>query len=471
MSKTYLAADFGGGSGRVIAGHIRSTSSGKALVMEEVYRFPNRCIKIGDYLYWDFPALFAELKTGLSIAASKYSDISSIGIDTWGVDFGLIDRLGNLVGNPICYRDTHTTGLTDEFAKRNNLTEHYAETGIQILPINTLFRLMSMVATNDPKLEIAEKLLFMPDLFSYFLTGRVGNEYTIASTSELLNAKTKKWNVNLIRSIGVKPDLFGEILMPGESRGKILPEIAEGTGLPADVKVIAVGSHDTASAVFAAADSYEDVQSAFLSSGTWSLLGVEIENPILTEEARLSDYTNEGGVGGKIRLLTNITGLWILQRLMAQWKSQGENLDWTELINEAEGAKDTSIIDVDDPIFQNPDNMQGNITKYCTEHNLECPRNRGEFVRCVCNSLAIRYKKAIDNLNNLLPKPIKKLKIFGGGSNNRLLTRLTAETTGLHVTTGPAEATAIGNLLVQAIADGTIRDKSEITEIIESWKN
>lgn len=467
MSRTYLAADFGGGSGRIIAGQISTKGNGKTLTMEEVFRFPNRVVRIGDYLYWDFPALFAELKTGLAKAAAKYPEIASVGIDTWGVDFGLIDRLGNLAGNPICYRDPHTTGLVEEFCKENDPAAHYAETGIQMLPINTLYRLMSMVRNDDPKLRIAEHLLFMPDLFAYYLTGNPSNEYTIASTSELLDARSKTWDKALIERIGVKPSLFCNIIMPGESRGNILKEVAEETGLSEDVKVVAVGSHDTASAVFAAADDYADGGCAFLSSGTWSLLGVVVDEPVLTEAARKADYTNEGGVGGKIRLLTNITGLWILQRLAAQWKARGDGADWGELIAEAEGAADTSIIDVDDPIFQNPDNMEGNIEEYCKRNGLQSPRNRGEFVRCVCSSLAVRYKKAVDNLNTLLPQPVKKLKIFGGGSNNRLLNRLTEETTGLEVLTGPSEATAIGNLLVQAIADGTINDKNEITEIIE----
>ncbi|MCH5319398.1 MAG: rhamnulokinase [Paramuribaculum sp.] len=468
MSRIYLAADFGGGSGRVIAGHIGDDASGKTLVMEEIHRFPNRVVRIGDYLYWDFPALFAELKEGLAKAAAKFGySIASIGIDTWGVDFGLIDKLGNLVGNPICYRDTHTQGLVEEFSSENDPSAHYAEAGIQMLPINTMFRLISMVKTDDPKLRIADKLLFMPDLFSYYLTGKAQNEYTIASTSELLDARTRQWNTPLIEKIGVDASLFGRIVMPGESRGAVTAEISRETGLCDDVKVIAVGSHDTASAVFAAAESYDDGRSAFLSSGTWSLLGVLTDDPVLTEEARLADYTNEGAVGGKIRLLTNITGLWILQRLAAQWKSRGENVGWSELIDEAEGARDTSIIDVDDPLFQNPDNMEGNILAYCEKNGLQAPGNRGEFVRCVCNSLAVRYKKAIEDLNTLLPEPIRRLKIFGGGASNRLLNRLTAEATGLEVTTGAREATAIGNILVQAIADGSIKDKSEITEIIE----
>lgn len=467
MSHTYLAADFGGGSGRIIAGSVRSTSDGKALILEEIHRFSNRQVKLGDYLYWDFPALFADMKEGLGKAAKKGLNVVSIGVDTWGVDFGLIDRLGNLVGNPVCYRDSHSAKMPEEFCKKNDAEAHYKETGIQMLSINTLFRLMSMVYNDDPKLEIAEKLLFMPDLFSYFLTGEAGNEYTIASTSELLDARRRDWNTELIRSIGLKPSFFSKILMPGESRGHIKSDIAAETGLSESVKVIAVGSHDTASAVFASKENYMNDRTAFLSSGTWSLFGVEIDEPILTEQARKADFTNEGGVGGKIRFLTNITGLWILQRLVAQWQSQGYKPDWNELITEAENARETALIDVDDPIFQSPDDMEGSIKKYCHTHGLVSPETRGEFVLCVCRSLADRYGKAVKELNGLLPEPLKKLRIFGGGSNNRLLNRLTAEATGLEVLTGPTEATAIGNILVQAIADGAIKGKNEITEIIE----
>lgn len=468
MSHTYIAADFGGGSGRLIAGSVRDSASGKALEIREIYRFPNRVVKIGDYIYWDFPALFAELKKGLSIAASTLTDIVSVGIDTWGVDFGLVDSLGNLVGNPICYRDGHSAGMPEAFAQTTDIVGHYGRVGIQVLPINTLFRLMSMARAGDPKLQIARKLLFMPDLFSFYLTGNDCNEYTIASTSELLDASTKQWNVDLIRSIGVDPSIFGKIIMPGQSRGRILKDIADETGLPESVEVVAVGSHDTASAVFAAAESYDASQSAFLSSGTWSLLGVEIDKPILTDAARLAQYTNEGAVGGRIRLLTNITGLWILQRLAEQWKARGEVADWPSLIDAAEKARDTAVIDVDDPLFQDPDNMQEHIEQYCREHALDVPRDKGEFVRCVCRSLALRYKKAVDNLNTLLPKPVSRLKIFGGGSNNRLLNSMTAEATGLEIVKGPSEATAIGNILVQAIASGEIKCKEEITEIIES---
>ena len=464
-SATYLAVDFGASNGRVIAGSVKETSEGKELVMQEIHRFPNRPVKIGDFLYWDFPALFAEMIEGLSKAAQKLSDVKSIGIDTWGVDFGLIDRQGNLVGNPICYRDQHTLGMVEEFASRNDLSAHYAETGIQILPINTLFRLMAMRKDDDPKLEIARHLLFMPDLFGFYLTGGLGNEYTIASTSELLKAGDHRWNVPLMEKIGINPDLFGEIIYPGASRGRILKEVREQTGLPEDVEVIAVGSHDTASAVFAMADNFSEGETAFLSSGTWSLLGVVLDSPMLSEEARLADYTNEGAVGGKTRLLTNITGLWILQQLVADWRKHGMEADWPTLTKEGMESSFSGVINVDDPVFQKPEGMEETIRQYCKNAGIEQPVTRGDFVRCVCESLAERYKKAIDNLNSLLPAPVKRMVVFGGGSKNRLLMNLTAEKTGVEIILKDAEATAAGNIIMQALANGRIADKNEITKI------
>lgn len=467
MSKTYLAADFGGGSGRIIAGTLRRGADGVTLEMEEVYRFSNRQVRLGDYLHWDFPALYADMIEGLHRAARKGYDIVSVGIDTWGVDFGLIDSLGMLTGNPVCYRDTHTDHMPEEFFATVDPTAHYAEAGIQVLSINTLFRLLAMKKANDPKLYIAHHLLFMPDLFSYYLTGVANNEYTIASTSELLDARTRDWNRRLIAELGLPEKIFGPIVMPGTVRGTLLPHVAEQTGLPESVKVVAVGSHDTQSAVFACGGNYSTDRSAFLSSGTWSLFGVELTEPILTEEARKADFTNEGGVGGTINFLQNITGLWILQRLVDEWRREGLETDYSKLTAMAEEAADTALIDVDHPCFQKPEGMAGTITRYCTEAGLTPPRTQGEYMRCVCRSLAARYKRAVDQLNTLLPHPVEKLRIIGGGSNNKLLNRLTAEATGLEVIAGPAEATAIGNILTQALADGTISSKSEVTSVIE----
>lgn len=455
----YLAVDFGGGSGRVIAGSIDKG----ILKLKEICRFPNRQIRMGNHVYWDFLSLFEDMKRGLQQAVIQGYSIKSIGIDTWGVDFGLIDKDGNLLGNPVCYRDSRTDGLPEDLFDDAALSAHYAEAGIQVMSINSLFQLYSLKKTKDVQLQVADRLLFMPDLFSYFLTGVANNEYCIASTSELLDARTRTWNHALIKKLDLPEHIFGEIVMPGTVRGKLKPEILEEIGLNADVEVVAVGSHDTASAVFAVPGTGK--HRAFLSSGTWSLLGVELDEPILSEEARLAGFTNEGGVGGKIRFLQNITGLWMLQRLIGQWQKQGAETDFEFLITAAERADIPSMIDVDDKVFQNPVDMEAAIADYCREHGYQAPVSQGEYVRCILQSLAQRYKRGIEQLNSLLSVPVEELHIVGGGCRNRLLNRLTAEALGIPVYAGPVEATAIGNILVQALATGEIQNRDEIKEI------
>ena len=459
MSKVYLAADFGGGSGRVIAGWLED---GK-LTMEEIHRFGNRQVRLGDHVYWDFPALFEDMKAGLKKAASKGYEVESIGVDTWGVDFGLIDRDGQLLGNPVCYRDARTAGMTEKLFETLNPTEHYATTGIQVMEINTLAQLLSIKGT--AQLEAAEHLLFRPDLFSYFLTGKATNEYCIASTSELLDAKRREWSWETIEALGLPKRIFGDIVMPGTVRGELRKDIAEETGLK-DVKVIAVGSHDTASAVAAVPAIEGDGPVAFLSSGTWSLLGIELPEPILTEEARQAEFTNEGGVGGRIRFLQNITGLWILQRLMAEWKERGEEQTFGELLPAAEQASISSIIPVADAAFTNPPSMEKAISDYCRQSNQPVPQTKGEFVRCLFQSLAKKYKDAIEGVNGLLPESLKRLHIIGGGSQNGLLNQFTADALGIPVWAGPVEATAMGNILVQAMAAGEVADLAELREVV-----
>ena len=456
---TYLAADFGGGSGRIMAGTL---TEGK-LKLEEVYRFANRQIKLGNCVYWDFLSLFEEMKNGLRVAARKGYEVKSMAIDTWGVDFGLIDKDGKLLGNPVCYRDSRTDGIPERVFKQIDQTVHYAEIGIQVMPINTLFQLYSMKQNQDAQLEVARQLLFMPDLFSYFLTGVANNEYCIASTSELLNAKSRNWSFDTIHSLGLPEHLFGKIILPGTIRGTLKEDIARETGLGA-VDVIAVGSHDTASAVAAVPAAESPI--AFLSSGTWSLLGVEVDEPILTEEARKAQFTNEGGVDGKIRFLQNITGLWILQRLMSEWKACGEEQDYDIIIPQAAEAEIDTIIPVDDTIFMNPENMENALIHYCRNHALQIPQNKAETVRCVLQSLAFRYRLAVEQLNRCLPAPIRQLNIIGGGSQNKLLNQLTADELGIPVYAGPVEATAMGNILTQAMAKGEIADLRELREIV-----
>ena len=461
MNKVYLAADFGGGSGRVIAGWL----DGGRLVMEEVHRFPNRQVRLGKHVYWDFPALFADMKDGLKKAAAKGYKVESIGVDTWGVDFGLIDRDGNLLGNPVCYRDARTAGVPEKVAKILNPSDHYATTGIQVMEINTLAQLYSL--KGSAQLEAAEHLLFMPDLFSYFLTGVANNEYCIATTSELIDAKRRDWSWETIKILDLPERIFGKIVMPGTVRGTLTKEVAEETGLGA-VKVVAVGSHDTASAVAAVPAVEGDGAVAFLSSGTWSLLGLELPEPILTEEARLAQFTNEGGVGGRIRFLQNITGLWILQRLMAEWEERGEKQTFGELLPAAEKAEIKSLIPVADAEFMNPVSMEAAIITYCRDTNQPVPQTKAEITRCVLQSLAAKYREAISGVAGLLPNPLKRLHIIGGGSQNALLNQLTADALGIPVWAGPVEATAMGNILVQAMAAGEIADLAALRQVVRN---
>ena len=459
MKETYLAIDFGGGSGRIMAGSI---VEGK-LELEEIHRFGNRQVKLGNRLYWDFLSLFQDMKNGLKLAAQKGYNVKSIGIDTWGVDFGLIDKEGNLLGNPVCYRDSRTEGLPEEFFSFTDRKEHYAETGTQVININTLFQLYSMKKENSPLLAAADKLLFMPDLFSYYLTGTANNEYSIASTSELLDAKKRNWSENLIKQLELPRHIFGEIVMPGTKRGKLKKEIAEETGL-GEVEVIAVGSHDTASAVFAVPCTQGS--NAFLSSGTWSLLGTEVDEPVLTEEARTNGLTNEGSINGRIRLLQNITGLWFIQRLFAEWQERGEATDYKSIIDEAAASTIRSTVPVDDAIFTNPASMEKAIQEYCAEHGLQIPHTKGEFMRCVTESLALRYKQGIEQMNRCIPSPVTQLNIIGGGCQNELLNQLTANATGIPVLAGPVEATAIGNILMQVKAMGVVTETDELKRIV-----
>ncbi|MDE7024605.1 MAG: rhamnulokinase [Paramuribaculum sp.] len=462
---TFLAADFGAGSGRIIAGSLRHNR----LELKEIHRFANHRVQLGQHTYWDFPMLYTQMLEGLRKAASIYSDIVSIGIDTWGVDFGLVDHNGALLGLPICYRDDTTAPFPARLQEKISPRRLYTESGLQPMAINSIYRLMAMQHEQDPKLATAKHLLFMPDLLSYYLCGVAANEYTIASTSQLLDAHTRNWNKELISLLNLPEHIFCPIVDPGTHLGTILPHIAEQTGLSPQVKVAAVGGHDTACAVHAAASTpyYTPGATAFLSSGTWSLLGVELPSPVTSESARQAGFANEGGACHRIHFLQNITGLWILQRLVEEWKQRNMECDYPQLVEMAEQSTCSVTINVDHSSFANPSSMSQAITDYCIENSLTPPASQGDMVRCVLLSLADRYRKGIEHLNTLTPTPVSRIHIIGGGSRNRLLNTLTAQATGMEVTAGPAEATAIGNILIQAQAAGAIESATDITEIIE----
>lgn len=435
----FIAADFGAGSGRVIVGTWLAAS--KTIELEEIHRFGNEQKMIDGHLRWDFEALFNELKTGLKKAFAKYGDeIKSIGIDTWGVDYGLLDKEGQLISSPICYRDDRTKGMMDAAFQKLPKEEFFQHAANQFMEINTAFQLMS-----ETDLQHAERLLFMPDLFNYFLTGKCYNEFTIASTSQLLNTKTHQWDDVIFEKLNLPKRLMQEIIYPGTVIGELTAELAAEVG--GNAKVVAIGSHDTASAVASIKDDGSDW--AFISSGTWSLMGTPSKEPIISEEALESNFTNEGMTDGRIRFLKNITGLWLIQQLVKEWEQEGYKCDYSELVKEAEHSSLDSSFDVDDARFMNPEKMSEAIVSYLKEENQELPITKGDFMRCVCISLAKKYAEVKTQMERCTNKKINKIYIVGGGSKNQLLNRLTAEYTCCEVIRGEVEATAMGNINVQ----------------------
>lgn len=432
----FIAADFGAGSGRVMVGTMTRT-----IELEEVHRFGNEQRMIDGHLRWDFDALFNELKTGLKKAFAKYGDeIKSIGIDTWGVDYGLLDKDGKLISNPVCYRDDRTKGMMELAFQKLPKEEFFQHAANQFMEINTAFQLMS-----ETDLQGADKLLFMPDLFNYFLTGKCYNEFTIASTSQLLNSLTHEWDDVVFEKLDLPKRLMQKIVYPGTVIGRLTDELAEEVG--GNANVVAVGSHDTASAVGSISDTSDDW--AFISSGTWSLMGTPTKEPIISKEALESDFTNEGMTDGRIRFLKNITGLWLIQQLVKEWEQEGYKCDYSELVKEAEQSSLSSSFDVDDARFMNPEKMSQAIISYLEEKNEQRPVTKGDFMRCICISLAKKYAEVKEQMERCTNKKINKIYIVGGGSKNQLLNSLAAEYTGCEVIRGEVEATAMGNIQIQ----------------------
>lgn len=459
---SYLALDLGAGSGRAIVGTIQN---GK-IHLEEVYRFSNNPVQLNDTLYWNFLDLFTNIKQGISSAVKKGYAIEGLAVDTWGVDFGLIDGKGHILSNPVCYRDARTNGLPQIVEKLIPKEDMYAVTGIQQMQINTIYQLAGMQHSGDESLTSARKLLFTPDLINYFLTGVAANEYTIASTSQLLNAKSRHWDEGLFTCLNLPISIMQPIIYPCTLLGKLTADIAGETGLR-DCKVFAIGSHDTASAIAAIPLQGEDW--AFLSSGTWSLLGLLTKQPYLNIEALNNDFTNEGGVDGNILFMRNITGLWLLQRLIAEWEtSEAVKYTYEELLQACAQSKPfKSIVNSDAPCFTYPASMSKAIQDYCKETDQEQPQTKGEFVRCVLESLALNYSFVMDKLQTGSGRNIKRLFIVGGGSQNNLLNQYIADSLGIEVITGLTEATAVGNIIQQAIADNRLKDMAEGHSIIK----
>jgi sugar (pentulose or hexulose) kinase len=443
----FLAFDFGAESGRAVLGILDV----EKIKLEELHRFPNRQVTILGHLHWDFDYLLNQLKKGLASAVERgYRQLSGIGIDTWGVDFGLIGEDGRLLEQPFAYRDSRTDGMMEKAFELIPKEEMYRLTGNQFMQINTVFQLLSRVEAGSTSLRDAETLLFMPDLFGFHLTGRRVSEYTIASTSQLLNARTRRWEPVIFEKLGLPFGLMAPLMEPGTVVGRLSPAIAVQTGVE-DADVIAPASHDTASAV--AAVPAASPNWAYVSSGTWSLLGIEMDEPILSKASLRHNFTNEGGVGGKIRFLRNTMGLWLLERCRDAWRSAGETVDYAELTDLIEEAEPfICIVDPDDPSFLNPPDMPAAVADFCKRTDQAVPETKGEYGRAIFESLALKYRFILEKIADVCAHPIEVLHIVGGGSQIELLNQWAADATGLPVVAGPTEATAVGNILIQAIA-------------------
>jgi len=453
----FLAIDLGAESGRAVVGEIAEAS----LRIREVHRFPNRVVRLGSSLHWNVYALWEEVRDAIG-RAGQSGPLTSIGIDTWGVDFALLAPDGTLIGLPHTYRDRRTEGAIASATREMRRSDIYRRTGIQLLPFNTLFQLHAMKLQRSVLPELAADLLFMPDLFHFWLTGLRTTEFTFATTSQLYNPTTGGWDDTLLELAGVRRSLMQQIVQPGTRLGQLSPAVAEHTGCSAPV--IAVGTHDTASAV--AAIPAADPRFAYISSGTWSLVGAETSAPVLTEAAEQANFTNEGGVNATFRLLRNVTGLWLVQGCRRRWGMEHAEA-YAELAAAASEARPlTALVDPDDPAFFNPVDMVAAIERRVADTGQPVPSTPGAIVRCVLESLALKYRRVLDILAAIRGQDASVIHVVGGGSNNALLCQFTADATGLPVVAGPAEATAIGNLLVQAVAAGAIESFAEARAVV-----
>jgi rhamnulokinase len=437
---------------------------GQTLKLEEVYRFPNIPVRVLDSLHWDPLRLFAEIKHGLELCARQTGQpLSGIGIDTWGVDFALLGRDDELLGNPFHYRDRRTEGMMARAFERVSREEIFERTGIQFMPINTLYMLLSMQGT--PALEAAQTFLTMPDLFNFWLSGRKACEFTNATTTQLYDQRAGDWSKPLIEKLGLPGQIFPPVIQPGTVLGPILKSVGEEIGL-ASVPIIAPACHDTGSAVAAVPARVKDY--AYISSGTWSIVGVETESPIITLQSLAHNFTNEGGVAGTVRFSKNVMGLWLVQECRRAWAQAGETLDYADLTTLAEqSAPFISFVDPDDEDFLRPGDMPARLREFCRKTGQPVPEDDGALLRCVFESLALKYRFVLERIEAMLGRRLDVIHIVGGGSQNHFLCQLTADATNRPVIAGPAEATALGNLLVQAMALGHFTSLAEAREVVQ----
>jgi len=460
FNKKLLAFDLGAESGRGVLGLF----DGQRLRLEQVHRFPNGPVRTLDTLHWDVLRLHSEILAGLRKAGADLGGVDSVGIDTWGVDFALLGRGGTLLGNPRHYRDPHTETILDQAFARLPRSEVFRQTGIQFMRFNTLFQLLALARDHSPLLDSAETLLLMPDLFHYFLTGIKVNEYTNASTTQMLDPMARSWAYGLVEAFGLPRRILGTIVQPGTILGPLLATVASDTGL-SPIPVIAPGTHDTASA-FAAVPARASSW-ACISSGTWSLMGAEIALPLVSEQVLQHNFTNEGGVAGTIRFLKNIMGLWLVQECRRAWERAGKTYTYEDLVRLAEVAPPlASLVDPDHASFMLPPSMPQALADFCTGTGQPAPVEPGAVVRCALESLALKYRCVLARLEELLGTRLDTIHIVGGGSQNTILCQLTADACNRPVVAGPVEATAIGNVLVQALGLGLVGSLAEAREVV-----
>lgn len=459
MTKRVLAFDFGASSGRAIIGCF----DGDKITLEEVHRFSNDPVSVGGTVYWDVLRLFYEIKQGI-IKAKIAGGFDSIGIDTWGVDFGLIDSEGKLMENPVHYRDARTVGLVDEAFKTMPKEKLYGITGIQFMELNTLFQLISLKKYRPWMLERADKMLFMPDLFGYMLTGKMCAEYSIASTSQLIDLDKKTWSKEILDAFGIKESVFAPLVQPGTVLGELSKEICEECGVD-PVPVISVCGHDTQSAITSVP--CEDGDFAFLSSGTWSLFGTELDKPIVNETSMNINITNEGGFDGSTGFLKNIIGLWLIQESRRQWKREGKEYSYADLEKLALAAEPFKcFIDPDAPEFVPHGNIPERVREFCRKTGQYVPETVGEIMRCIYESLAMKYRLTFEKLRECTERDYPVIHVIGGGTKDGLLCQMTANSCDRTVKAGPIEATVMGNVAVQLMSDGSVKNIGQARKIV-----
>jgi rhamnulokinase len=465
-AKVMLAVDLGASSGRVVAGLF----DGNKLTLEDGHRFENGGYFLADSMHWDVLNQWQNIVQGLRAAGQKYGQrVASVGVDTWGVDFGLLGRNDELLGNPYHYRDKRTLGVMARAFQQVPREEIFAHTGLQFMEFNTLYQLLAMKLANSSVLDAAESFLMMPDLFHWLMTGEKGNEYTDLSTSQFYDPQKQDYAWPLLEKLGIPTKIFPRIVQPGTKLGKLRTVLGEDTGLTG-VDVIVPGTHDTASAVMAVpAASVPGAKPnwCYISSGTWSLMGVETPQPIVNDRCRELNFTNEGGVGGTVRVLKNIAGLWVVQECRRIWRQAGHEYGWSELVRRASEARSlASLINPDAPDFNAPKDMPQAIRNYCQQTQQPVPQSEGEVIRTALESLALRYRMVLGWLEELIGGKIETIHIVGGGTQNRLLNQMTADACNRRVVAGPIEATAIGNVMLQAVSLGEVGSIAQAREVI-----